>query len=312
MTRLADKTIVDSAVITGKSINADFQISEFEVTLRDKGYNVIHEKAVKCPCKSQGGDFNETCLNCAGGGWIFVNPTRTRMVLTSINTDRQYDDTAQKDIGMLNVTALNRDKLGHMDRITLEDGFAYHSEVNYPTIDTVTGRYFTMLHYDVKLIDYVGLFQSDAQPLIKLDPETDFTISNNIIILSSAYDGLTNPQITVRYEHLPVFHIWDIPRDTIISLKVLSGQKRDLLYLPVRAVAKRAHLTLGAENFNGDKLYDNSWLPACEDSQLNKKERIIRYSSTDEIWNLMSPLQRVDMTELMCGVFVPTFAKSFI
>jgi hypothetical protein len=367
MTRLADKTIINRSHLKGAAVAADFQKDEFDILFRDKGYNVIHEKAIMCSCKSKESDHLSSCKNCGGSGWIFVNPTRTRMILTNMNLDKEYDDTARKDIGMVYVTAMHRDKLGFMDRIILEDAISSHTEFLMATEDVGTGIYVARTIYQIKEIEFVGRYIGNSNILTRLIEGTDFQVNNNYLqftnnfelvqgsatngtpsatvledsgggFLSSGiekgdiiknitdaseatiediiddtniqtttlsgsttwdsgdtYNVITRPKISIRYRHAPVFYIWDIARDALVSLEVKGTDKRDPLQLAVKAIAKRQHLIAEAENLDGDRLLDNSWLPACPDIEFTKLEQIIKNTSMSTLYGYFTDIQKQEL-----------------
>ena len=313
MTRTSDKAILQQAYSKGPSVAADFELDQFEIATRDKGYNVIHSKALQCPCKIKGADHLTSCKNCGGSGWIFVNPTKTRMVVSGIKMQRTYEEQARRDQGVLQITALNGDKLSFMDKIELSDGLGIHTQNLYPTIDTVGGRYISFTIYDIYEVEWIGLFIDDSTLIQKLEADIDYTVQHNIVTLTTAHDALINPKISIRYKHHPVFFIWDVMRDSMTSLLVAEGAKRDVIQLPVLATTLRAHLMADVENFDGDRLLDNSWdaIGCNVPAPVGKTTAAIRALSVENIYNELTEYQRVEMTNLMCGIFTPAFAKSF-
>jgi len=314
MTRTSDKSILQGAYSDGNSVAADFQLDEFEIATRDKGYNVIHSKALQCPCKVKGADHLTSCKNCGGSGWAFVNPTRTRMIITGIKLQRTYDEAARRDQGVLQITALNGDKLSFMDQIEMSDALGVHTQTLYPTVDTVSTRYIVTTIYDIKEVEWMGLYIDDVTKYQKLEVDVDYTIQHNIITLTATHDALVAPQISIRYKHHPVFYIWDVMRDSMVSLLVKEGARRDTIQMPVLATALRAHLMAGAENFDGDRLLDNSWdATGCDvPGEVEKTTAMIRALSVESIYNDLTEYQRTQMFNLMSGIFTPGFAESFV
>ena len=70
--------------------------NDFDVAIEKKGYRVYHDKASKCPCASKnGGAPQSNCKNCGGSGWFYINRTRTRMVVQSMNintTNKEWSE----------------------------------------------------------------------------------------------------------------------------------------------------------------------------------------------------------------------------
>ena len=99
--------------------NVAFRGNDFNALVHLKGYDVIIESAVKCPCKSKNNDHLVTCQNCGGTGWVMINSVQDRAVLTSINVNTDYKEWSELNIGTVQVTVMNRSYLSYMDRITV-------------------------------------------------------------------------------------------------------------------------------------------------------------------------------------------------
>lgn len=306
--RLSGKTVITKPQPTGKSLPADFVLSEVEATIRDKGIDVIWEKAYICPCKSKESEHLSTCKNCKGTGWIFANPTKTKMLIQSIQADGKLKEAALRewgfvDLGTVKITALNEDKLSYMDRIVITDATAEHQQVLYPRLTDdlngasesdsgLEGQLFAFTKYDIQSIDYIGLFEGVGLPLKRLVEITDYTFRDNVLLLGAQYDSLVDPCVTIRYIHHPIYHVTDILRESMTSTQFPLSQGQRKLIMPVHALGKRAHLVKDAENFDGDRLFDNSWKPLeCEDEELTTFQRTLRYRSAQEIYDNLTPAQ---------------------
>ena len=381
MVHISNKAIIEQSQVVGASVAADFQETEFDILFRDKGYDVIHQKAIMCSCKAKQGDHLSDCQNCGGSGWIHVNPTRTRMIVTGMDLDKDYQESARVDIGLSYITAKHADKLSFMDSIMIENAVAIHHEVLFPTLDQSFYRASTI--YNIKEIDFIGKYVGQTQILTRLTEGVDFTFSNNVIdflssfhtvlgvatggtsitledngasfstqgiqrddILTNTTDGSTCkvlsvidnttinttnlsggtnntfnsgdeysitivPKVSIRYQHHPLMYIWDSPREMLSSLLVKGQSRRDNVNLAVKAIGKRAHMIVGAENWSGNRLLDNSWMPECPPEQPSKMVQIIRNSTVTFIYDSMTPSQRVAMQPLACGTFDYTFDNTF-
>jgi hypothetical protein len=268
MTRLSDKTIITQNLPGTRSLPADFALPEIEATIRDKGYDVIVEKVLLCPCKGKGNPAHlSVCVNCGGSGWLFVNPTRTKLIISGLAADAKLKEAALREWGLVDggtikVTAINDNKLTYMDRITVLDATSEHNQILYPVMKDDDSVRFVFTQYDIVSVLFIGLFVNQSTKLTKLEPDTDYTFENNIITLTAAHNGTSAMNLTIRYVHKPVFHVIDILRESMISTKGQYGHQTKLV-MPVHAIAKRAHLIKDAENLDGDRLLDNSWLPLC-------------------------------------------------
>jgi hypothetical protein len=302
MTLLSNKYISTQQELGLKPLDIDFLPKEFRSVIETQGYEVVYEKALMCPCKERDSDFLNTCKNCGGSGWLFVNPASTKMILTGIKINKDYDETARYDIGMMYATPVSLLKLSQMDRITVLDGETSHSQILFPSKDEISGNYFSMLHYHIKSTEYVGLFVDTSEPVTRLILNEDYTYQNKTIILNGKYNTLVDPQISIRYIHSPQFHVWDIMND-IRSVKTkAAGGGRQNNHMPMKAIVKRAHLIEDAENFDGNRFFDNSWIVSnmgCNTvAELTQQEKVIRYTDVNKIFDTMTNLQRIQIAPL--------------
>lgn len=300
MTRVGEKVQSVSEQTAGNAVAADFQKQEFDVLFRDKGYNVLWEKALQCGCLGAGSEHQTNCQNCGGTGWLFVNPTSTRMIVTSLSVNKDYQALeASVDMGYSQITARYEDKIGFMDKIILTDSVSSHHEVLFPVLDSVSGNYKASTRYDIKSVEFIGVFTSTSTVYTKLEEGTDYLISNNVVEFLTTVTT-ADQKVTIRYRHNPVYHIWDQPRETITSLLVKGTNRRDPYNMAIRGMGKRAHLILAAENWVGNRLLDNSWDVQCPPSpEPTKLVQIVRNSTTQFIYDSMTPTQRVEMNAIL-------------
>jgi hypothetical protein len=298
--RLSSKNIVERSLTTNVGNASEFTPVELEGALRGKGYRVIHAKAYRCPCKERQSSEQTVCGNCGGGGWFWANPTLTRMIISGISSTRKYESEGRLDYGSVNVTANEIDKLSFMDAIVVLDGTSEHTEVMYPAMTDSGTQLFSMTKYDIKKIDYLGLFEGTGVKIKRLTEPADYSFQDNKIIFDAAYNALEDPAVTIRYSHAPVYHIVDIQRDCMRSVVNSGNAGEQIVELPIHAVAERAHLVKEAENFAGTRLFDNSWLPtACEEPETSEFERKVRYTPTQSIYNILTSTQKAEMAEIV-------------
>jgi hypothetical protein len=264
MTRLSDKTILQGTLPAGTTIGADFNKLEFDLTIKQKGYNVIYEAAYRCPCKSKTNDHQSTCKNCGGGGWLWVNPTKTKMIMHSISDERKYQDVGREDLGAVQLTAFADNVLSLMDRITIVDGLTDNTDILYPVLNDAGTNMFAFTKYNIVGVDYLGLFVNTTTRLNQLLAPDDFTFHDNVIEFDPKFNAYEDMSVTVRYLHAPVYHVIDIARDTMRSTVVDGQGKRSVINLPIHALGKRAHLIKESENYMGNRLLDNSWEISCQ------------------------------------------------
>lgn len=306
MTRLSDKTIIQRQFNGNKSLRADFNKEEIDATIRDKSYDTILEKAYLCPCKDQGNPAHlNTCKNCGGSGWIFANPTRTRMIISGVAADGKLKEAALREWGMVDsgvakITATNDDKFSYMDRVTVLDAIGEHNQILYPKLNDDETSFFAFTKYNILSIDNIAFFNGIDVKLTRLFEPIDYSFENNIITFASGYSAITNFSASIRYAYRPTFHIIDIMRESMMSTKGQYQQGQTKMLLPVHALAKRAHLIKDIENYDGDRLLDNSWLPdSCQAEQLTKFQRQLKYTSAQEIYDNLTTQQITDLETLI-------------
>jgi hypothetical protein len=240
---------------------ADLFKEEFDRLIEQKGNDVVIEKALECPCKSPSTNQQSTCKNCGGSGWIFINPTQTRMVVSSINIVTDFKPWSEEMRGTVNITCKAEEELSAMDKITVLNGEAIFNEVLF--FRKKGDKIFCYTTYNVKKVLYVGLYQGEDQPLKKLVEGVDFSVRSNIIELLDltllGSDTLAkNTSFTIRYKHAPEFHVIEMKRETMQSIQWRGAEI--LNNFPVSAIARRAHYQLKANNLLGDRLIDNSYI----------------------------------------------------
>ena len=241
---------------------ADFVKTKFDALIYEKGYDVVHEKSLKCSCVSKTTNQQSSCKNCGGTSWIFINPVKTRMVIHSMNLNTKFKEWSQENIGTASISALAETEVSFMDRITVLDGVTIFNEVCFlKKFDTL--YYFTTV-YDIKEIVFIGLFRNTDQILTPLKYKTDFIYSDHKItfLTASMFTDINaenlDVSISIRYKHSPQLHIIDAPRDTIQSFVNIAGEGEQEISLPVHCIGRRSHYVLDRQNVDGTRVLDNS------------------------------------------------------
>lgn len=249
----------------------DFNETEFDSLVWEKGRTCVVEKSLRCPCKSESINELSSCKNCGGLGWVFINPRRTRMVLQSMSISTQFKNWSEEDRGTIKISAMHREELSFMDRITVEDGESIYSEViHFSSISTVNETILSaFLRYEPKEVLYCSLFINTEEKLKRLELGVDFTVEGRKIILSNENNSIfyipdysynsDKPSITIRYKHNPVFHVIEMNRETMQSYKEDEGKER-VINLPVSCMARRSHFILNSGvHVSSDIILDNSY-----------------------------------------------------
>lgn len=256
-------TVTPTAAPAGvNSPQANLIRDKFDSLIFQKGYDVIKESAIKCPCVSKNTNQQSNCKNCGGSGWIFLNAKKTKMVMHSMNLSTKYKEWSSENVGTASISCIAEDELSFMDRITTLDGNAIFSEVLF--VKQRDDVYYFNTIYNIKEILFIGLFIKTSEILKPLIYGVDFTYSENKIIfltVSPYIDPLVTEQdisIAVRYKHAPQFHVIDIPRETMQTFNKIGGQEEGPIDLPIHAVARRSHYVLDRQNFDNTRILNNN------------------------------------------------------
>lgn len=240
----------------------DFNKSDFTKLLSEKGRVVIFEKALVCPCKAASSNQLSSCQNCGGTGFVFVNPTELRMILSGVKLNPQQAPWSNEWNGTVNITANPEVELSFMDRITLTDAESILSEVL--PIKKKDDTWFTRFTYLPKSIDYIGLFVDSDVKLTKLTAGIDYTIDNNYLTLINEDLIPENTEsgdlsVTIRYKHSPVYYVREMLRETMQSFE-LKLSNEELIHLPISALGQKAHYVLKDKvSLSGATLLDNNY-----------------------------------------------------
>jgi len=240
--------------LTGQPV-VNFQLDDFQALVWSKGYDVIVEEMVKCPCKSNGGSNLSDCVNCQSTGYVFINPYSSRMILHSMNYTNKYKEWSEEKIGKVTITALQRDRLNFMDRITVVDSEAVLSELVTLKLYNTTKFLYTI--YDILSIVDVFTFDSSNLPLRKLTEGVDYTFTRNKIIITTSDE--VGKTFTVRYKHNQQYHVIDLVHDIRNSSKLDDNGNLQSESFPINAIGRLAHYNVSGLNYTGDNIFDNSY-----------------------------------------------------
>lgn len=229
---------------------------DFDEVIDDKAYSIIYEKAILCPCKSGiGRDALPSCLNCGGQGWVFFNPIKAKFLIQGMSKNKSLADVAEWS-GSFQITPRANDDivLAYMDRITLRDTYAQHSEyveAKPVVIDNQT-LYIAFLTYKPSAITDAFMFVSDSAPL------TPIPVSDIIIDPVSRYVSFPSMgSYSIRYQHEVQLVITNISRDLRYSPKETPDGRIQQRF-PQSAMGRRLHQQFDPIPAIGDGLFDNS------------------------------------------------------
>lgn len=232
----------------------------FDVLVDQKGLDVIWEKAVRCPCKEPAVSSHlSTCKNCAGIGWIFVSPIKTKMVMQSMNLRNDRKEWSIELVGMAGVTPLSGISLSYMDRITIIESRGTYGEVL--SAKRIDNRILAHLMYPIHEVESAYILISAGEKLVKLVADDYTIVGNTFQLLKEWKEDIAS--ITLRYIHQVQYHIEDISRH-IRNMDIdISGASdptaRRKGMMPIYAMARIAHMSLDNINYAGlVNVFDNS------------------------------------------------------
>lgn len=233
----------------------DFMTPDFDALIWNKGYSVIIEKAISCPCGKRTKEYQTACKNCQGTGWVFINPVETKAVLQSINKSTRYKEWSVELVGTVSVTVENRFQLSYMDKLVVTG--ASILEVENVLVKKHGTQLYSTTIYPMLKVDYIFLFKSVNEKLVPLVLGTDYTISQNKLLYlgSGVKEG---DSVSLRYSHFLQYNVIDLNHDVRNSTYQDDKLKETQNPLPISAIARKTHYIMDALNFEGTNIFDNS------------------------------------------------------
>lgn len=228
-----------------------FRKRDFDAVIWSHGYDIVVERAVRCPCDHSGSPRSD-CNNCHGTGFFYVNPSLTKAQITGINANNDYKQWSLQNIGTISITTQESDNilLSYYDRLTIKKEYASFSEVI--PIRTSDSNYFIFTIYQPTNIEAIYLFEGPTQKLKKLTT-SDYHISElNPYVIIFDIDVHDYEAVSVLYNHELQYYLIDFPHEVRTSLKKNTDGVFERVPLPKNAIARRLHLgTLNAATYDG-------------------------------------------------------------
>lgn len=236
----------------------EFFENEFDAAIYLKGYRVILERALRCPCHAPDAPLVD-CQNCFGTGYFYVNAIDTKALITGINQNNQYKNWSEELLGTVSITVRESDKdnLGFFDKVTIKDQFSTFSE-NLKIRKTEENLFVFTTYKPIEILAVYSFISSD-KPLLKLD-KTQYSISDKngycILFDSELEIGDT---VSVYYRHEWEGHVIDLPHEIRASWKKdRATGKLVQTALPIQAMVRRSHLiAIDKPNFDGNGIVYN-------------------------------------------------------
>ncbi len=240
-----------------------FRPNDFSAVIWAHGYDIICEKAVRCPCQGNGDSPLPSCQNCHGSGYFYINPYRTKALITGLNRDTQYTHWAPELMGTAAITVRDQDKdyVSYFDRITVEDEYASFTEMVEARL-MVGEEVAVFLSYAPIEASAVYLFKASDEPLILLDKTTYEIVPDNPYCIRFEPGNVAEGDgVSVLYKHRVEYHIIDIPHEIRASLQTNKQTGAfEVIKMPIQAVGRRTHLIdVQRPNYDGSGIIYNDY-----------------------------------------------------
>lgn len=240
-----------------------FRPNDFDAVIWTHGYDIICEKAIRCPCQGNSGAPLPNCNNCHGFGYIFINPTRVKAIITGLNRNTQYVQWNPELMGTAAITVRDSDKenLSYFDRITVEDEYAQFTEmvVSRKMAEDTIGIFLSYAPLEDGIVS-VYIFKDSTSPLIKLNPSVYSISPNNpYCIVFKKGNVPEGVGVSILYKHRVEYHIIDLPHEIRASLgKNKTSGQYEILKMPIQVIGRRTHLIdMQRPNFDGGGIIYN-------------------------------------------------------
>lgn len=243
---------------------ARLQKRNFDTLVEQKGYRVIHQKAIECPCTTVANQPLPDCRNCGGSGWAWINPTLTKAIVQSMNKSTKYKEWSTEILGTASITTFEEVSIGYMDKITVLDTEVSYTQIVKPQVYDDDGTARATLLYVPLSIEAIYLYVDSTTALRILNFPDDVVLIGNVLEFSSELSAIPNLTITVRYKHNQEYAILDIPRSVMSSESLHHDTKeKDHFKFPIHAIGRLFHYTVNETSIDGNYLFNNSFTPAC-------------------------------------------------
>jgi hypothetical protein len=149
---------------------ADLQANQFDTAIKQKGYRVWWEQGMFCPCEDKhSGQPDPVCPACGGNGYYYLEGKETRVLVTSINSNKFQTHIGLDDLGTAYLTALSTDRIGFRDRFTFMDFTVKFSEI----IDKAPLGEPDQLRYEAKSTVHLRTVDKEYQRGVHFDLSKD-------------------------------------------------------------------------------------------------------------------------------------------
>lgn len=243
-----------------------FRKNDFESAIWRLGYDIILEKACKCPCQSGGNTALPDCQNCNGLGWYWINPVETKGIIHSINLNTKFKEWGESLIGTCSLSVRDNTRLSYMDRIIVKNSSNIDNKVIYSELLTLrgdTGSEWVFMSFKPIDIISIHIFQGSDKPLYFLDSacySIDSDVNGYVVKFDFDFSSVQdfNRVVQILYAHELQYHVLDLPHSIRNSMSIDRNGKESQIVLPVNAIIRKANNVFDIKDRNGEGIQDNS------------------------------------------------------
>lgn len=243
---------------TGQRV--DFKVKNFELAIETKGYLLLWERSIPCPCSpvtEQTEQPDPNCDLCKGIGWIYFGASDAQIlteykltdlqqsmldssggmvirgVISSItNKENPYDLIGRWSEGSANLTVRHENRLGYYDKITSLD-----SQIVFSETLIADGTNILPTRYPVIGVNHARSVTTEYKY------EADFSIESGVIKWYAGSVPAEDTRLSIHYLCHPVWLIIEHPhaaRVTSNKLKtaVTSTPTGEAKQLPIQAMMR--------------------------------------------------------------------------
>lgn len=238
-----------------------FRPNDFDSVIWSHGYDVICEQAIRCPCQGSAGSPMPDCQNCHGFGYFFINPTRTKALVTGLNRSTQFTQWSPELMGTASISARDQDKhlIGYFNRVTIEDEYASFTEM-MKVREISPNNYTIFTSYAPIEIISGWIYNGPDSPLIKLEKEQLTMNPNSPYSIIVAHEDIEEGVgVSLVYNHRVEYHVIDMPHEIRSSLQREKSTGRfSIIRMPVQSIMRRTHLiNVSKSDYNGSGIIYN-------------------------------------------------------
>lgn len=235
--------LVSTNLANPKEPSPEFRKDAFDTAVWNKGYPIVAEKALRCPCHQKGGNL-ASCQNCFGTGYFYINATKFNALITSVNRNDQYKTWTDALLGTVAVTVTddNKPNLGYYDRLTIQKEYSYFSELC--EIRQIGDVFFIFTTYSPIDIYSVYIFVQNNEKLTRINYEKNPNNKYSIILPDLTTQSVSGV-VSIYYKHEIEYHVLDYPHEVRMSWnKDKKTGKAFKIELPIQAIARRTHFII--------------------------------------------------------------------